>query len=92
MKIKTSWRVINIDYPLHAEVNNLIVSLPNWIIFIKLRLKNTKIEEIGVFFHDRNWATLTSLAEGKKANLPQFGALNFWQNRIRAYLLCYVWL
>ena len=27
-----------------------------------------------------NWATLKSLAAGKKANLPRFGALKFWQH------------
>ena len=46
-------------------------------IFIISRLKSTEIREIGVFLQDKNWATLTSLAEGKKANVPQFGALNF---------------
>ena len=38
--IKMSWRAINIDYPLHAEVNNLIVFLPNWVILIILQQKH----------------------------------------------------
>ena len=37
-----SWRAINIDYPHHAEVNSVIVFLPNWVIFIILRLKAPK--------------------------------------------------
>ena len=44
--IKTSWRAINIDYPLHVEVNNLIVFPPNWVILIILLLKSTHIWEI----------------------------------------------
>ena len=38
--------VINVDYPLYVEVNNLIVFLPNWVIIIILRLKSTQIQEI----------------------------------------------
>ena len=44
---KMSWRAINIDYPLHGEVNNLIVFPPNWVVLIVLRLKNIQIWEIG---------------------------------------------
>ena len=32
--IKTSWRAINIDYPLHTEVNSLHVFPLNWVILI----------------------------------------------------------
>ena len=46
-EIKTSWKAINIDYPLHTEVNNLIVFLPNWVILIILWRKITQIWEIG---------------------------------------------
>ena len=46
--IKTSWRTINIDCLLHVEVNNLIVSPPNWVIKIILQLKSTQNLE--------NWA------------------------------------
>ena len=42
-----SWRAINIDYPFHAEVNDLIVFLPNWVYLIILQLKSTQIWEIG---------------------------------------------
>ena len=45
--IKMSWRAININYQLHAEVNNLIVFPPKWVILIILWLKNTQIWEIG---------------------------------------------
>ena len=45
--IKMSWGAIIIDYPLYAEVNNLIVFQPNWVIFIILRLRSTQIWEIG---------------------------------------------
>ena len=31
--IKTFWRAINIDYPLHTGVSSLIVFLPNWMLF-----------------------------------------------------------
>ena len=45
--LKTSWRAINIDYPLHAEVNCLIDIPPNWVILSFSLLKNTQIWEIG---------------------------------------------
>ena len=45
--ITTSYRAINIDNPLLAEVNNLIVFPPNWVISVILRLKSTQIWEIG---------------------------------------------
>ena len=37
----------NIYYPLLAEVNNLIVFPPNWVILVILRLKSTQSWEIG---------------------------------------------
>ena len=40
--IMTSWRAININYLLYGEVNNLIVFLPNWVIFIISLLKSTQ--------------------------------------------------
>ena len=50
LRIKTSWKAINFDYPLYAEVNNLIVFPPNWVFFIIVRLKSTQIREIGCIF------------------------------------------
>ena len=45
--LKTSWRAINIDYLLHAEVNSLIVFPPNWVILSVLLMKSTQIWKIG---------------------------------------------
>ena len=45
--IKSSCRATSIDYPLHAEVNNLIVFPPNWVILIILLLKSAQIWKIG---------------------------------------------
>ena len=45
--IKTSSSAINIDYPPHAEVINLIVFLPYWVILIILQPKSTQIWETG---------------------------------------------
>ena len=42
--------------------------------------KAPKFGKLGVWLLDRNWATLKSPAAGKKANLPRFGALTFWQH------------
>ena len=42
--------------------------------------KAPKFGKLGVWLLDKNWATLKSLAAGKKANLPRFGALKFWQH------------
>ena len=39
-------------------------------------LKSTHIWKLGVWLLDKKWGTLESLAVGKKANLPWFGALN----------------
>ena len=38
---------ININYPLHPEVNKLTIFLPNWVVLIILQLKSTQIWEIG---------------------------------------------
>ena len=42
--------------------------------------KAPKFGKLGVWLLDKNWATLKSLTAGKKANLPRFGALKFWQH------------
>ena len=42
--------------------------------------KHPNLGNWGVWFLDKNWATLKSPAAGKKANLPRFGALKFWQH------------
>ena len=42
--------------------------------------KAPKYGKLGVWLLDKNWATLKSPAAGKKANLPRFGALKFWQH------------
>ena len=41
--------------------------------------KAPKFGKLGVWLLDKNWASLKSPAAGKKANLPLFGALKFWQ-------------
>ena len=41
------WIALNINYPLHAEVNNLIVLPLIWLVLIILKLKSTQIQEIG---------------------------------------------
>ena len=56
--------------------------------------------KLGVLLHDKNWATLKSLAAGKKANLSRFGALKFgntervlkmWAKRWRTMMSCLSW-
>ena len=75
--IKTSWRAINSDYPLLAEINNLIVFPPNWVILVILRFKNTQILKIGCMII---WQKVNYFAAGKKANLAWFGPLKLWQH------------
>ena len=48
--------------------------------------KAPKFGKLGVWLLDKNWATLKSPAAGKKANLPRFGALKFWQHWYQAGL------
>ena len=79
--IKTSLRAINIDYPLHTEVDSLIVFPPNWVILIPFTAE--KHPNLGIWAQrllDKNWATSRSLAAGEKPDLPRFGALKFWQH------------
>ena len=53
--LRRSRRAVNMHYPLHAEVNNLIVFPPNWVTLIILQLKSTQIWEIGrIIRFDRN--------------------------------------
>ena len=47
--IKTSCCAFNIDYPLHAKVNNLIVLPPKQVIWIILRLKASELWKLGYF-------------------------------------------
>ena len=50
--------------------------------------KAPKFGKLGVWLLDKNWATLKSPAAGKKANLPRFGALKFWQHCILNQTVC----
>ena len=64
----------------HLTRKSAIVFPPNQVILIILQLKSTQIWKIGLIITYKNWATLKSLAAGKKANLPLFGALKFLQH------------
>ena len=81
--VKMSWRAINIDYPPHPEVKNLIVFHQIGWLWLFCGWKAPKFGKLGTELLDKNWATLKSLAVGKKAGLLQFGALKFnWQHCI----------
>ena len=72
--IKTSWRAINIDYPLDAKVNNLIVFQPNWVII--LGQKSTQTCEIG---HNDNLIKIGLLWRGLlQAKKPICRGLVLW--------------
>ena len=79
--LRRSRRAVNMHYPLHAEVNNLIVFPPNWVILIILQLKSTQIWEVGcMIILDRNWVTLKSLAAGKKGQFAAVWCSEVWQH------------
>ena len=80
--IKMSWRAINIDYPLHVEINNLIVFFTQLGDFYYFAAeKHPNLGNLAyLILLDKNWATLKSLAAGKKANLLRLGDLKFCQH------------
>ena len=80
--IKMFWRSINIEDPLHTEVNNLIVFPPNWVFSLFYGWKAPKFGKLGLWSFDKNWATLKSFATGKK---KQFAAV--WCSEVLATLL-----
>ena len=77
-----SWRAINIDYPLHVEINNLIVFFTQLGDFYYFAAeKHPNLGNLAyLILLDKNWATLKSLAAGKKANLLLLGDLKFCQH------------
>ena len=73
--VKTSWRKIDINYPVYTGVNNQIVLPPNCVILFISWLKCTRIGGIITW-----WILWSHLLQAKIPIWCGFGTLKFWQH------------
>ena len=84
--IKTSWRAINIDYPIHAEINNLIVFSAQFGNFDYFAAeKHPKFGNLGIWLLYKKWTTFKVACHVQKS---QFAAV--WRSEVATLIIVWV--